>query len=62
MEPLVYLAQNAGEVLSRRSILDAVWKQEFVRRAQNAHGERHPLEPVVGELRGWVERLTVELG
>jgi DNA-binding winged helix-turn-helix (wHTH) protein/tetratricopeptide (TPR) repeat protein len=30
MEVLVYLAEHAEEVASRREILDAVWRQEFV--------------------------------
>ena len=30
MDLLVYLAENAGEVLTRRRILDEVWGQEFV--------------------------------
>jgi DNA-binding winged helix-turn-helix (wHTH) protein/WD40 repeat protein len=30
MDLLVYLAENAGEVVSRRQILDAVWQQAFV--------------------------------
>jgi DNA-binding winged helix-turn-helix (wHTH) protein/WD40 repeat protein len=30
MDLLVYLAETAGEVVSRRQILDGVWQQEFV--------------------------------
>jgi WD40 repeat protein/DNA-binding winged helix-turn-helix (wHTH) protein len=30
MDLLVYLADHAGEVVSRREILDSVWQQEFV--------------------------------
>ncbi len=30
MELLVFLAENAGEVVSRQQLLDAVWQKEFV--------------------------------